>query len=234
MPVQEKRPAVDVDYLPLIKKAVPDTIVERIQALIATRKLMPGQQLPSERELATLLNVSRSAVREAIKILISIGILHTAHGRGTFVKEPQLQALTDLSLVEDDEKKELMLRAIEARALVDVEVARLAARHASEEDIGELEDYLAMSMVEPMKSKRKFGHDLGFEKIIAKAARNPYLVELQKQAHRMFEETWTSGGFIPRPSDARNAQHRDIVEAIKARDEARVVRLMKLHIRLED
>jgi len=233
MSVQEK-PSASLDYLPLIKKAVPDTIVERIQQLIAARKLTPGQQLPSERELAAYLNVSRSAVREAIKILASLEILHTTHGRGTFVKEPQLRPLTDLSQVEDDEKKELMLRAIEARALVDVEVARLAALHATAEDVGELEDYLAMSVVEPMKSKRKFVHDLGFEKIIARAARNPYLVELQKQAHRLFEEAWTSGGFMPRPSDARNEQHRQIVEAIKARDEKKVVRLMKHHIRLED
>src|SRR3546814_5013925 len=75
----------------------------------------------SERELSTLLNVSRSAVREAVKILVSIEILEVKHGRGTFVREPQLRPLTDLSMVENAVKTLLMRQAIEARALIDIE-----------------------------------------------------------------------------------------------------------------
>ncbi|SHI27487.1 GntR family transcriptional regulator, transcriptional repressor for pyruvate dehydrogenase complex [Pollutimonas bauzanensis] len=219
-------------YARLDKQNIPQQIVNQIQEHIAAQKLKTGDQLPSERELAIQLNVSRSAVREAVKILVSIEILEVKHGLGTFVKEPQLRPLTDLSLVEDGVKKMLMRQAIEVRALIDVEVTRLAAMHATPADIKDLEDYLAMSVVEPMKSKRKYGHDLGFEKIIAKAAKNIYLSELQKKAHSFFEEAWNSGGFIPRKAEERNIQHREIVDAIKNKNPDLAVRLMKEHMNI--
>jgi len=220
-------------YARLDKKNIPQQIVNQIQEHIAARKLKTGDQLPSERELAIQLNVSRSAVREAVKILVSIEILEVKHGLGTFVKEPQLRPLTDLSLVEDGVKTMLMRQAIEVRALLDIEVTRLAAINATVEDIESLEDYLAMSVVEPMRSKRKYGHDLGFEKIIAAAAKNIYLVELQKKAHSFFEEAWNSGGFIPRKAEERNIQHKGIVEAIKNKDPGLAVKLMKEHMNIK-
>jgi DNA-binding FadR family transcriptional regulator len=220
-------------YYRLDKKNIPQQIVNQIQEHIAARKLKAGDQLPSERELSVQLNVSRSAVREALKILVSIEILEVKHGLGTFVKEPQLRPLTDLSMVGDEVKTMLMRQAIEVRALIDVEVTRIAAINATEEDVADLEDYLAMSVIEPMKSKRKYGHDLGFEKIIAKASRNIYLIELQKKAHFFFEEAWNSGGFIPRKAEERNIQHREIVDAIKNKNPDLAVSLMKKHMNIK-
>src|SRR3546814_15044820 len=68
-------------YARLDKKNIPQQIVNQIQEHIAAQRLKSGDQLPSERELSTLLNVSRSAVREAVKILVSIEILEVKHGR---------------------------------------------------------------------------------------------------------------------------------------------------------
>lgn len=222
-----------VGYARLDKKNVPQQIVNQIQEHIAAQKLKTGDQLPSERELAAQLNVSRSALREALKILVSIEILEVNHGRGTFVREPQLRPLTDLSLVENDVKTMLMRQAIEARALIDIEVTRLAAINATADDIDELAEYLVMSQIEPMRSKRKYGHDLGFEKIIAKAAKNIYLIEVQKTAHSFFEEAWNSGGFIPRKAEERNVQHKEIVEAIKRKEPDLAVKLMKKHMNIK-
>lgn len=221
-----------VGYSRLGKQNIPEQIVNQIQEHIAAKKLKAGDRLASERELATQLNVSRSAVREAVKILVSIDILDVKHGLGTFVKEPQLRPLTDLSLMEDETKRIMMRQAIEVRALVDIEATRLAAINATAEDVADLKKYLALSVVEPMKSKRKYGHDLGFEKRIASASKNIYLLELQKVAHSFFEKTWNSSGFIPRSAEERNMQHAGIVKAIGDKDSDLAVRLMKEHMNI--
>src|SRR3546814_10012843 len=78
-----------------------------------------------------------------------------------------------------------------------------------------------------------YGHDLGFEKIIAKAAKNIYLTEVQKIAHSFFEEAWNSGGFIPRKAEERNVQHKEIIEAIKNKKPDLAVALMKKHMSIK-
>src|SRR3546814_4384341 len=83
-------------YARLDKKNIPQQIVNQIQEHIAAQRLKSGDQLPSERELSTLLNVSRSAVREAVKILVSIEILEVKHGRGTFVRERSEEHTSEL------------------------------------------------------------------------------------------------------------------------------------------
>ena len=74
--------------------------------------------------------------------------------------------------------------------------------------------------------------DLGFEQAIGEATRNPYLIEIQRNAHAMFEAAWHSGGFIPRAAAERNKQHQAIFKAIESRDSKHAAEVMSRHFNL--
>ena len=67
------------------RKLLPDRIAERLVSLIAERKLRPGEKLPSERDLATMMQVSRPSLRVALRALDMMKIIEIRHGSGTFV-----------------------------------------------------------------------------------------------------------------------------------------------------
>lgn len=70
---------------PAPKSTVTQRAIERIKALIADGLLEPGQRLPTERDLAAQLGISRSSMREAIRALTVLGVLEARHGSGIYV-----------------------------------------------------------------------------------------------------------------------------------------------------
>ncbi len=219
-------------YRPVTRQLVPDAIVSQLQEMIAKNSLRAGDRVASERELAVELKVSRSAVREAVKIMVSLGILEVRQGAGTFVCEPQHRPLVDLSQLRSAERRRMILQATDVRRLIDIEAARQAALVATSEDLLLIESYLHASETEPLRTKRMYAMDLGFEQAIGEATHNSYLIEVQRVAHAMFESAWRSGGFIPRDAAERNRQHKAILEAIKSRDSERAAEVMSRHFDL--
>ncbi|MCK4507540.1 MAG: FadR family transcriptional regulator, partial [Desulfuromonadales bacterium] len=80
---------------PIRPKKISEEIVDQIKQLIAKGDLKPGDRIPSERDLATMLGVSRPSVREAIMVLEAMGFLDSRQGGGTFVK-----TLTEVSIMD--------------------------------------------------------------------------------------------------------------------------------------
>jgi len=74
-------------FQPVRPRRIYEDIVRQIQGLIAERQLQPGDRLPSERELAELLSVSRASVREALRVLSAMGLVEVRSGDGTFVRQ---------------------------------------------------------------------------------------------------------------------------------------------------
>ena len=69
------------------KSSAPDMVAEQIIEMIAGGELAPGTQLPAQRDLAQMLGVGRSSVREAINALVVMGYLEPLQGKGTFIKD---------------------------------------------------------------------------------------------------------------------------------------------------
>lgn len=217
---------------PVTRQMVPDAIVSQLQELIAKNSLKAGDRIASERDLAIELKVSRSAVREAVKMMASLGILEVRQGAGTFVCEPQHRPLVDLSQLQNAERRRMLLQVTDVRRLIDIEAARQAALVATPEDLAKVESYLHASETEPLRTKRQYSMDLGFEQAIGAATRNPYLIEIQRNAHAMFEAAWKTGGFIPRAAAERNKQHKAIFEAIRSGNSQHAAEVMSRHFDL--
>jgi DNA-binding FadR family transcriptional regulator len=219
-----------MDFAPVSRGLLSDEVVKEIQRLLAAQKLKPGDQLPAERELGEKLGVSRTVVRDAIQRLAGIGILEIHHGKGTFVRQAQYLALSGPVVLGPHISRQQVAMVLEARACLDIFLAGLAAERATPEDLAGLDEHMSSVEHGLGAAKTQYAPDLEFEALIGKAARNAVLVQMQAQAHAAFAKVWEKIGYIPRTSDERQTQHKEVVAAIKGRDAAAARAAMAAHL----
>src|SRR5262249_11393136 len=124
---------------PIRSSRLYEQIVEQIEKLILDGKLRPGDQLPSERELAERFSVSRTAVREAVKALREKGLVEIETGRGTFITHGVSKALRQsLDWVMRSGEGNALADLVQVRDILEPEIAALAAEKASERDVRSL------------------------------------------------------------------------------------------------
>jgi GntR family transcriptional regulator, transcriptional repressor for pyruvate dehydrogenase complex len=158
--------------------SVVDAIERRIKQMIAKGLLVPGQQLPSERELQAELGVSRLPLREALARLQALGLIRIRHGKGAFVESNVSRtALSDVLIPYFPHQSADRLRdLVEARGLLEGELSALASQRATPEDLAGLEKLLG-SNPDAVKSAEIFADlDYTFHHQIAKIAANTFLL----------------------------------------------------------
>lgn len=221
-------------YLPIKpKERLYQEIVDQIQQQILSGELRPGDQIPAERELADRFGVSRTAVREAIKSLTEKGLIEVYVGRGTFVTnlspERVVESMTLLLRNEQGNVQSLE----EARELLEVQAARLAAYRRSEEHVARLRAMTAEMEEEQSVSSRLMEEDNEFHVEVARATGNPVLALMSQ----------TIVGVLRGERKERNAcddsrlgavfaGHRAIVDAIADGDGDGAARAMSEHLAL--
>lgn len=160
-----------------------EELVLDLKRTILSGKYSPGSRIPSERELAKKYNVSRVPVREAIEQLIHENILRTEPHIGTFVTDLYDVTLLSQSMYQISHmEKKILKESLTARQLIESECARLAAKHATEDEIKEIQEALFSSTNEFRKLKQKESNrflkeDYNFHLSIAKASHNEVLYQ---------------------------------------------------------
>ena len=132
-------------FFSLKPKRLSDSAVDEILKLIKLGKLPLGSRLPSERELITRLHVSRASLREAIRMLETMGVLLVLPGRGTWIREDYVRPISNewLSWLPSHQKD--VTELLEMRETLEVQAAALAAERATEEQLESiLKEYAGM------------------------------------------------------------------------------------------
>lgn len=209
-------------------------IVQQIQNLIKDGKLKPGDKLPPERILADKLGVSRPPLREAISALEILGIIESRGGKGSFIKNAFSPASYAQQLKEL-EKEESPFELLEARKVVEIEIAGLAAKKATPEDIKEIEEALDKMRKALGDTPQVMEFDRQFHVAIAEAAHNSilfqimsYLAEGLKKSLwvNIKEKSWALPGHPQKYLD----EHTKVLEAIKKGDKETACRAMYSHL----
>lgn len=161
--------------------SVPGRLSVDLERLILDGKLVPGERLPSERELATQLRVSRVSIRQALHELEQRGMIDRRSGRGTIVLSPgensDLAARGfGISLAAGSNVSDIM----ELRAIIEPPIARITASHATQRDLVQLEELLR-SMDGTVTKQRYAELDRAFHQAIAQYTHNPLLTLLNEQ-----------------------------------------------------
>lgn len=207
--------------MPIAKRPKEDVTVKLIavfKQLIAEGTLEPGGRLPAERELAESFGVSRSSLRQALKVLEIMGVISQRVGDGTYLNKGADAILREpmefLILLDGISFHELM----EARLLVEPELAARAALRASEEDIAEIGRELRAMEAAKDDHARFVTHDLLFHQAIFHAAGNRVTSLMFSVIHKSLEKLITITSQVVEP-DHTLTLHRRIYQAIRKRDQ---------------
>ena len=204
-----------------------DIIAQRLRDAIFTGTYANGERLPAERDLAEHFGASRGTVREALKRLEDQQLLVRKIGSGTFVHHSGDESAIDIA------DKTSPLELIEVRISLEPAICRLAAVNATRRDLFDLEE--TMRKLEAAEDREAFSQaDEAFHMALAECTHNPLLVWLYRQTNEVrAHDQW---GLMKRKILSRdnitayNAQHRQILEALRSRDVDQAVSSIKLHL----
>lgn len=210
------------------KKSISEEIVVQIRKMIEQGDLRPGDRLPAERTMAEMFGVSRTTVREGIKVLAESGVLESRQGAGTFVSRVTERKVTLIDAVLSGEPD--LRHVFEVRMMLEPEIAALAARKRMPDDITRLE----MVLAEQKKAIRSGGSgsdfDLRFHQLLAEASGNTVLKEMVSALHEGFARSRSDEVQSPERQEASLAAHRAIVEAVKNGHGMQAERAMRDHL----
>ncbi|SEP00264.1 DNA-binding transcriptional regulator, FadR family [Mucilaginibacter gossypiicola] len=164
-----------------IKEKLGDKVVGLLKQDIAANKFKAGEKIPSEPELMRLYNVGRSTVREAVKTLVTAGILTVKQGYGTIVNSDLPDRTIDQRLRQADFED---INAV--RSLLECEIVKLAAGLHTSEQLSDIEHFLKLrrEAIEQENRQACADADIAFHMAIAGAAQNKVLADLyQSFAH---------------------------------------------------
>lgn len=220
-----------------MRRPLADDLADRILDDVLSGRYAAGAALPSESELAEESGLSRLTVREAVKILRSKGVLRVEQGRGTFVAPTEEWSVLDPTLLiarsaAQADSLLLPLKFIEARRLVEVGVAELAATRRSEKDLDELQKSLdEMRKASRVKDVGAFVRaDIAFHQVVLDAAENAFVAAIFDPLAQILRLTrYQTSAHAPVRRHAIT-HHSNILEAIAAGDPVAAREAMHAHI----
>lgn len=201
---------------------VAEQIVHQLLEAIVNRTLRPGERLPSERSLSSRLGVNRASLREAIKRLEQMGLVHTRQGDGTrvmdFMSHAGLELLKHIIPLASSESLALRRDLQEVRVVLGREVARLAALRCEPEDLAELRRLQQRSLSQPLFPEDLLQLDMEVFAALARASHNQ-VVQLLVNSIRA-AVSFQPALFVPLIPEAKQVleYHRALMDLLAARD----------------
>ncbi len=201
-----------------------EAVVEQVAAAIDLALLVPGDRLPPERELASLLDVSRPTVREALRVLAGSGYVCIRRGAagGAFVVErPQVGEAERVREALRARLREL-LALLEWRRVIEAEAAALAAVRVTDDELRSLRARMVQSGGRSVQGRERWrAADTRFHIAIAKASGNPHMLEAVRVVRARLATALDALIDAALGSAAAAEEHEAIMAALQARDPER-------------
>lgn len=213
--------------------ALSNGIAEKLEEKF--RKMEVGEKLPSERNLAQELGVSRNMLRESLRVLNEKGLIDILPGKGAYVSNKQDDRLADhLADILFDSRSNLM-EIVEVREALEMEVCLKAVEVATQEDVDGLEE-IYQKMEENRKDVRVFNeYDMKFHLQIAKASHNSIYPTLIGALYNISEKKlFRITELYPTRVDSAQREHRKLIEAILNRDRKAAKAVAHKHFNIQD
>ena len=215
---------------PVVRTTLTADICRKMVSQLIRGNWAEGEKIPAERELCQKLGVGRASLREALKALEIMGMIETRLGDGTYVcrrseffSRPLLWAIASSS---EADAREL----IEARTVIEVELAGLAAEHAVAENLREIGEH-----IDRMETARKNPEDfvradVEFHLAIGRAASNGILMNALHLIRNLLHEWILRAVSAKGVSEKAVVQHRRVLAAIRSKDRAAARKEMRKHL----
>jgi len=209
-----------------------ERVITHVRELIARGELRPGNRLPAERELSTTLGVSRPTIRAGLRALSAMGVVKSRHGSGTYIPDgpPTLgsEPLRFLAALHGLSREEMY----EARRVLEVSAAGLAAKRASAEHVAAIAEEVASLFASIDDPQAFLVHDIRFHRAVAVASGNQIVASLVEMVSALYYEQRRETAARATDRNLRDAAdlHRGIYQAIRKRDVDQAQTLMDRHL----
>jgi GntR family transcriptional repressor for pyruvate dehydrogenase complex len=192
-----------------------ESVAHRLATWILEAPVAPGQMLPSEGELAVRFGVGRSTMREAVRRLAAQGLVEVRHGVGLFARDSTAQSLSDALARLLRRKRVGPETLLEARQLLEVEIAGLAAERATAADLAALEDALGRLGKLDVPLEQQIAADGEFHLALARAAHNPLYLAVSEAVRRPVLESMRATYTVDGGPARRQREHAAIFRAVR-------------------
>lgn len=204
---------------PLKRTKLYEDIIKQILGMIRSGELKPGDKLPPERSLCEQLSVSRAAIREALRVLESLGYVESRVGDGTFVRAISLDDLIDPFSDIFSQNGDVISNLVEVRLILEPQIAAIAARRITPAQVSKLTAILDAMEREIAAGAFGIPEDEQFHMELVRSTNNEALTTIYEMCRKLLSETITAV-LQKQPDQPRIAlrEHRKILEAIEAKD----------------
>lgn len=212
-----------------------EQVIVQIKDMINSGTLKKGDKLPSERELASGLGVSRASIREALRALEVIGLISCRQGEGNFVRESfddnLFEPLSVMFTLNQSKPSDIF----DLRRVMEVETAALAAKSITKEELEELKKLIdVMNDCEDEEKKVKL--DKKFHYKIAKASKNFLIVTVLSTLSTLIDSLIKDARAQilknKKNEEIIDLQHKSIVDALEKGDSEEAASMMRIHMKL--
>jgi GntR family transcriptional regulator, transcriptional repressor for pyruvate dehydrogenase complex len=221
--------AIKPDFEVVRRNRVYEEVAKQIERLIL-KKLQPGDKLPSERELAEMLRVSRGSIRDAIRGLELLGLVEPRQGTGTIVREISADAVVNPFANALKRRKELVSELIDFRKMLEPPLAARAATHASPEEVAEMEEILRRQEERQHQGDAGVAEDTEFHYSVALASDNSVVLRVIDILMDLLRDTRARSLQVEGRPQKSLSGHRRILAAIKRHDGEAAKAAMRRHL----
>lgn len=221
-------------YTPIQSLKVFERVAVQIEQRILDGELRSGDRLPTERELAEQFQVSRTAVREALKILAQKGLVDMRPGRGTIVIDGANEALRhSLGLVMKLKLGEVggSNTLVEVREILEIEIAGLAAARATEQEIAVLREAVRVMDESLCNADAFIAADNQFHETLAQATQNPIIFILVNSIVNLLSEQRKQIFDVEGGPQRGQVHHKNILECVVKHDPESARAAMRAHLK---
>lgn len=218
-------------FAPVSKQSLSSLLVQHIANLWQSGHYGAGDRLPSIAEMARRFGVGAPSIREALKKLETVGAVEIRHGCGVFVTESGANELVMRNPLSSlPATKRLLLDLLDARVVLELRTAQLAAVYVRDDDLALMRQLLDEADAHLLDDEILTRANLGFHRQIARASGNQVLDQLLGVIVSLFREEQQLILRIFGSRDQDHREHRGILAALEARDSALAMSLMRGHL----
>ena len=223
----------DLMFSPIKSTKVYEQVIEQVKNMIIDGTLKKGDKLPSERELAEHLQVSRTSIREALRALQVIGLVECRQGEGNFIKQSfennLFEPLSIMFMLQKSDTSEI----IELRKIIEIETASIAAKKVNEEELNNMK-FLIDVLKDSENEEERVKADKKFHYTIAHASKNFLIVSILNAVSSLID-SFIKDARRKILADKENVdvlvkQHKDIYMALKEKDPVKASQAMEKHL----
>ncbi|HMC78911.1 MAG TPA: FadR/GntR family transcriptional regulator [Vicinamibacterales bacterium] len=215
---------------PIKKIRVAEEIADRIRVLILDGTFAAGRPLPGERLLAARFGVSRGSIRDALRMLETIGLIESRHGQGTFARELDVSRLVAPLASVLTYRHDLRDELLDLRRMFEPAVARAAAARVTDADLADLQRIVDTQRRKIKSAASTIVEDTAFHAVLARATRNRAVMRIMGALNDLLVESRALTLKQKGRPERSIAGHEAVVAALRRRDPDAAARAMHMHI----